>query len=261
MKISIVTPVLNDTRVARALDSVLAQRHRHTLELIVVDGGSTDGTPAILDRYRNRIAALISEPDDGIFDGMNKGIRRATGDVVGILCADDRYSDQFVFRDVLRAFEDAAVEACYGDQTYVNEQGRTVRHWRAGAPSRAAWHAGWMPPHPTFFVRRRTYQEYGGFDTRFPIAADYELMLRLLFRHRIRTVHLDRVLVHMAPGGTSTASAAAILQGNREAFLAWRSNGLRGGWFVPVLKPARKLLQLARPRLLPSVSAELPHTT
>ena len=119
MKISIITPVFNDPRVSRALDSILAQRHDHELELVVVDAGSTDGTMEILATYSDRISTLISEPDDGIYDGMNKGIRRATGDVVGILNADDRYADNLVLHDVMEAFEDNETDACYGDLVYV----------------------------------------------------------------------------------------------------------------------------------------------
>ncbi len=125
------TPVLNDLSVGRALGSILSQRHRHEAELIVIDGGSTDGTLDLLKRYEDRIAVLVSEPDDGIYDAMNKGIGRATGGVVGVLCADDRYSDPFVFRDVLAAFGDEAVDACYGHLAYTDGTDRVVRHWRS----------------------------------------------------------------------------------------------------------------------------------
>ena len=166
MKISIVTPVFNDVRVGRALDSVLSQRHEHELELIVVDAGSTDGTPEVLERYRERVSVLVSEPDRGIYDGMNKGVGLATGDVVGILNADDRYGDPLALRDVMEAFRREDVDACYGDLVYTNEAGKAVRYWKAGA--RRRWRLGWMPPHPTFFTRRRVYERYGAFDLRYP---------------------------------------------------------------------------------------------
>ena len=198
MKISVITPVFNDPRVARALDSILSQRHEHELELIVVDAGSTDDTMEILEGYRDSVTTLISEPDDGIYDGMNKGIRLATGDVVGILNADDRYSDEFVLRDVLETFSDSETDACYGNLVYVNDDDEIVRYWKSGGHSAGKWYWGWMPPHPTFFVRRNMYEQYGVFDLGFPIAADYELMLRLLFKKRVRVKYLDRVLVRMA---------------------------------------------------------------
>ena len=243
MRISIVTPVFNDRRVGRALDSILAQKHGHELELIVVDAGSTDGTMAVLERYRDRIDILISEPDDGIYDGMNKGIRRATGDVVGILNADDRYADDFVLRDVMDTFADGRADACYGNLVYVNEDDDVTRYWKSGEPNMAKWRWGWMPPHPTFFVRRRVYERHGGFDLEFPIAADYELMLRLFLKARIRVRYIDRVLVRMAMGGASNGSISNIIRANAEVARAWRRNHLRGGFLVPFLKPASKVFQ------------------
>lgn len=243
MRISIVTPVFNDRRVGRALDSILAQKHGHELELIVVDAGSTDGTMAVLERYRDRIDTLISEPDDGIYDGMNKGIRRATGDVVGILNADDRYADEFVLRDVANALDDDSADACYGNLVYVNEDDDVTRYWKSGEPDMAKWRWGWMPPHPTFFVRRRVYERHGGFDLEFPIAADYELMLRLFLKARIRVRYIDRVMVRMAMGGASNGSISNIVKANAEVARAWRANGLRGGLLVPLLKPASKVFQ------------------
>lgn len=243
MRISIVTPVFNDPRVARALDSILSQRHEHELELIVVDAGSTDNTMKILDGYREGITTLISEPDDGIYDGMNKGVRLATGDIVGILNADDRYADELVLRDVLGTFSDSDTDACYGNLVYVNDNDEIVRYWKSGGHSAGKWRWGWMPPHPTFFVRRGIYERHGVFDLGFPIAADYELMLRLLFKERVRVEYLDRVLVRMALGGASNGSVSNIIKANQEVARAWRRNNLGGGFLVPFLKPASKVLQ------------------
>ncbi|MCY4652891.1 MAG: glycosyltransferase family 2 protein [Dehalococcoidia bacterium] len=249
MKISIISPVFNDVRVARALDSILSQRHEHDLELIVVDAASTDGTMEVLRRYGDRITTLISEPDNGIYDGMNKGIRHATGDVVGILNADDRYADEYVLRDVAEMFADEDVEACYGNLVYVNHNDEIVRYWKTGRTGLRKWYWGWMPPHPTFFVRRRIYDEYGDFNLGFPIAADYELMLRLFVRQRISVKYLDRILVRMALGGESNGSISNIIKANSEVARAWRLNGLRGGFLVPFLKPASKIFQfVGRPR-------------
>lgn len=249
MKISIITPVFNDPRVSRALDSILAQRHDHELELVVVDAGSTDGTMEILATYSDRISTLISEPDDGIYDGMNKGIRRATGDVVGILNADDRYADNLVLHDVMEAFEDNETDACYGDLVYVDEDDKVARYWKSGSPSVAKWYWGWMPPHPTFFVRRSVYDRHGLFDLGYPIAADYELMLRLFLKQGINVKYLDRVMVRMSLGGASNGSIPNIVKANAEVARAWRSNGLSGGFLVPILKPASKIFQfVGRPR-------------
>ncbi len=244
MRISIVTPVFNDVRVGRALESIFAQKHEHQLETIVIDAGSTDGTMDVLERYRSDVDILISEPDRGIYDGMNKGIQLSTGDVVGILNADDRYSDPHVLTDVLDTFADESVDAAYGDIVYMDEAGAVSRYWRSGAPGLWAWYLGWMPPHPSFFVRKRVYDKYGVFDLDFSIAADYELMLRFVVKHRITTKYMRRVLVNMAPGGNSTKSIANIVKANLEVGRACRNNGLRGGFLVPFLKPARKILQL-----------------
>lgn len=244
MKISIVTPVFNDVRVARALDSILSQQCDHDLELIVVDAGSTDGTLAILERYRDKISVLISEPDQGIYDGMNKGIRRATGEIIAILNADDQYSDAFVVRDVASIFHQENVDACYGDLVFINKAGKTVRYWKSSNYRRIKWYLGWMPPHPTFFVRRHVYERHGLFDLRYSIAADFELMLRFLFKCHINVQYLPRTLVKMAVGGTSNESIAAIIRGNVEVMRACWQNGVRlTGLLVPFMKPARKVFQ------------------
>ncbi len=246
--ISIITAVYNDPRVERALDSLLSQDLPESsgLELIVVDGGSTDGTLDVLKGYGGQIGVFISERDEGIYDAMNKGIARASGDVIGILNADDRYADVYVLRDVLQAFDDHEVLACYGDLVYVDDNDRVVRYWRSGEHRRAKWYAGWMPAHPTFFVRREVYERYGVFDTQYRIAADYELMLRLLVKRRVKAAYIDRVMVRMANGGHSNRSAGNVLQAAREVRRAWQNNGLAGGQLAPVLKPAQKVFQFVR---------------
>lgn len=245
-KISIVVPVLNDIRVVRALDSILAQQLSHALEVIVIDAGSTDGTREVLETYRDRLSLLVSEPDAGIYDGMNKGIQRATGEVLGILCADDRYSDPFVLRDVMATFCNDDTDACYGDLAYANQKNSIIRYWKAGKYRHHKWHFGWMPPHPTFFIRRDLYVRYGLFDLRYPIAADYELMLRLLFMHNIRIKYLDRILVTAALGGNSNASLRVIVRANLEIRQIWRDSNLRYGSLVSILKPSCKIFQYLR---------------
>ena len=247
MKLTITIPVFNEPRIARALDSILAQRlpAAVALELVVVDATSTDATPDVLARYADRIDTLVSEPDEGIYDGMNKGVALATGDVVGILSANDRYADDHALAAVAAAFAASEVDACYGDLEYRTDDGRLVRRWRAGEHGRAKWRLGWMPPHPTFFVRRAVYQRLGAYDLRYPIAADYELMLRFMFKHNIRARYLPRTLVAMSPGGTSNASLGAVARANIEVARAWRNNGLGGWQLAPILKPARKIPQFA----------------
>jgi glycosyltransferase len=246
MKVSIVTPVYNDTRVGRALDSILAQRFDGEVESIVIDGGSGEETLAVLERYRPSLGLFISERDRGIYDAMNKGILRATGDIVGILNADDRYHDELVLRHVCDAFQDPAVQAVYGDLVYVNGDDQCVRYWRSGVYRRWKFYLGWMPPHPTFFVRRSLYERYGVFKLEFPVAADYEIVLRFLLKHKVRAAYIPRVLVCMSMGGNSNKSLRNIARGNREVLQAWRQNGLAFGYLAPVLKPASKVMQYVR---------------
>ena len=229
MKIAIITPVLNDTRVARALDSILAQCHDHQLELIVVDGGSTDSTLEILEEYRDRITTLISESDDGIYDAMNKGIRCATGDVVGILNADDRYADQFALRNAMAAFADKETDACYGDLIFVDDNDEVVSYWNAGISRVRRWVQGqilppWAPPHPTFFVRRSVYERYGVFRLDIPTAADTELMMRLIYKCRINVKYIDRTLVRFAQGGWSSNFDQGRIRADSETVYLWRLN-------------------------------------
>lgn len=246
MKISIITPVYNDPRVCRALDSILSQDYEGEPEIIVVDGGSTRSTLDVLERYRRHIAVLVSEPDRGVYDAMNKGIRLATGEVVGILNADDRYNDPLVLRDVATVLADNKVDACYGDLVYVDSKDRVVRYWKSGPYRPIRFYFGWMLPHPTFFVRRNVYEQYGYFDLNNPIAADYELMLRFLLKNKLSVRYIPRVLVRMSLGGKSNRSIGNIIRANIEVWRAWRKNNLRFGYLVPILKPARKWIQFVR---------------
>lgn len=243
MKISIITPVYNDPRVSRALDSILSQKYEGDLEIIVIDGGSDQPTLDVFERYRHHINILVSEPDQGVYDAMNKGIRLATGEVIGILNADDRYNDDQVLRNVAAVMRDPQIDACYGDLVYVNSKDRVVRYWKSGIYRPIKFYFGWMPPHPTFFVRKRVYEQYGLFDLSFPIAADYELMLRFILKHKIHVKYIPRVLVRMALGGKSNRSLGNIVKANLEVWRAWKKNNLSFGYFVPILKPARKLVQ------------------
>lgn len=243
MDVSIVTPVLDEPRLASAIESVRDQRTTATIELLVVDGGSGDETTHILDDYDTDIDVLVREPDDGLYDAMNKGIERASGDVVGILNADDRYEGPTVIQSVLDALDETGADSCYGDLVYVDEADDVVRYWRAGECHPRKFYLGWMPPHPTFYARRAVYEQFGTFDLAYSIAADYELMLRFLLKHGISTTYLDRLLVRMTTGGTSNASVGNIIRANREVYRAWRDNGLRGGGLVPLLKPLRKVTQ------------------
>ncbi|SMH55423.1 glycosyltransferase family 2 protein [Maritimibacter sp. HL-12] len=234
MRITIVTAVFNaQATVADAIGSVAAQSHPD-LEHLVIDGGSTDGT---LDAIRScdcdRLA-LVSEPDDGIYDALNKGISRATGEVVGLVHADDFLAHRDVIKQVAEAFSDPEVDAVYGDLDYVaaSDSARIIRHWKAGAfrPARLKW--GWMPPHPTLFLRRRVFEAHGLYDTGFRIAADYDAVLRYFGTGTLCAVYLPEVLVKMRVGGESNRSLERIWTKSREDYAAIRRNRVGG---VPTL--------------------------
>lgn len=248
MKISIITPVYNEPRIKRALDSIYRQRSSYEIEVVVIDAGSFDKTSDLLELYKDRIDILVSESDEGIYDGMNKGVERATGDVIGILNADDAYADEDVLSDVMNAFlKNPEIDACYGDVVFLDDNAKVRRYWKSSPHRRVKWYLGWRPPHPSFFVRRRAYELYGRFNLNFPIASDYEFQLRLLLRYRIRCLYLEnRTLVYMAPGGVSNGSVLNIIKGNLEARRAWKYNQLLGGTLVPILKPFRQIEQFFR---------------
>jgi glycosyltransferase len=243
--LSIITVTLNGaSTLADCLNSVKMQSKG--AEHIIIDGGSTDGTAALLAQYGDATAQVVSEPDRGIYDAMNKGILLATGEVIGILNADDFYPAADILARVAAVFEDKQVQACYGDLVYVNAGDTThiSRYWRAGeyAGSRRFYH-GWMPPHPTFFVRRSVYARCGLFNLELGSAADYELMLRFLVRYGITAVYIPEVLVHMRSGGVSNASLRNRLQANRMDRRAWDVNKLQPYPWTLLIKPLRKLGQ------------------
>jgi glycosyltransferase len=230
LKISVITAVFNNRQtIAAAIDSALSQAGAQ-IELIVIDGGSTDGTLGVLRGYEEHLAVLVSEPDRGMYDALNKGIQRATGDVVGFLHSDDLFADERVLARIAAAFADPDVGAVYGDLQYVSKDDPdvVVRYWRSGefSQSRLGW--GWMPPHPTLYVRRAVYDRLGAFDLRYRIAADYDTMLRFLGKGKVRAAYIPEVLVKMRLGGASNRSLANIVRKSWEDYLVLRRNGIGG---------------------------------
>ena len=228
MKISVVTVAMNAAEtIAETIDSVNSQTHTER-EHLVIDGGSTDGTLDIIRAREADLTEWLSEPDRGIYDAMNKGIGRASGDVVGLLNADDVYADDDVLSSVARVFSDPTVEASYGDLVYVERSNpeRVVRYWRSTVYRPGLFERGWMPAHPTFFVRRSTYQRLGLYNLRLRFQSDLELTARYIGIHAIRTRYIPRILVRMRTGGTTNRSIGNIVRGNLESYAALKALGL-----------------------------------
>ncbi|MBK8085083.1 MAG: glycosyltransferase [Devosia sp.] len=247
MKITVVTATYNcASTIGDCLRSVAGQTHPH-IEHIVVDGASGDGTVDVLHRHASQLSRIISEPDNGIYDALNKGVANASGDIVGFLHADDLYADNKVLEDVAVAFQNPEVDAVYGDLTYVQkaDTDKVVRYWRSSPFTRASLARGWMPPHPTLYLRRGVYERFGGFDLSYRIAADYDFMLRVLGAINGKVTYLPRVLVKMRLGGESNRSIHNVIRKSAEDLRALRSNGV-GGLASLVLKNGSKLVQFVR---------------
>jgi glycosyltransferase involved in cell wall biosynthesis len=223
---------------------VLAQDYPN-IEYIIVDGASKDDTLSIVNRYKEKIATIQSEPDKGIYDAMNKGVRLAKGDLIGILNSDDFYADAQVISDIVKTVQLAGADGCYADLVYVdrNETSRVVRTWKSGEYRHGQFMRGWMPPHPTFFVKRAIYAKHGLYSLQLRSAADYELMLRLIHKHGISLAYLPRVITKMRAGGQSNVTLKNRWKANKEDRLAWKMNGLQPGFLTLIRKPLSKLIQ------------------
>jgi glycosyltransferase involved in cell wall biosynthesis len=245
MKVSIITASYNSAEnIAFALKSVANQQY-NDIEHIIIDGNSSDDTIRIVSDF-SHVRVLVSEPDKGIYDAMNKGISMATGDIVGILNSDDYYVSDDVIDKVAQVFKnDPTVECLYADLDYVSKSNtsRTIRKWRSGKYDERSFYMGWMPPHPTFFVRRELYKTYGDFNLTLHTAADYELMLRFLLRFKAKCYYLQQTIIHMRTGGASNLSLWARIKANRQDKKAWALNNLHPRFYTLYLKPFRKILQ------------------
>lgn len=246
MKISIITATFNSASTLRdTIDSIFSQTYQDW-ELIIEDGCSKDGTLAIAREYESRCNGrmhIYSEKDNGLYDAMNRGIARATGDVIGILNSDDFYYDERVLEDIANAFERKDVDCVYGNLVFIdgNNPNKVLRIWKGSQHECGAFLRGWHPAHPTFYAKRMWFERFGAFNLQYAVSADFELMLRFIEKGQIRNAYIDRYFVKMRMGGESTGSIRNIIRGNRNILKALRDNGF---------KPSR--LYLAQ-RLIPKL--------
>lgn len=244
MKISIVTAVRNRLEtVTESITSVQNQTWSER-EHIIQDGCSTDGTLEIIRQLADERTYIISARDTGIYNAINLGISRSSGEIIGLMHSDDSFAHSHVLEKIAKAFEDPAIDGVYGDLDYVSasDQNRVIRHWKSGGYRPEILKRGWMPPHPTLYLRRRIFEEWGLYDTDYHISADYDAMLRYLAKGKIRLSYIPEVLVKMRVGGESNRSLGRIWLKSREDYKALRHNGV-GGVGALVWKNVSKLGQ------------------
>ncbi len=219
MKVSIITVVYNRaSTIERTIRSVLNQSHNN-IEYVIVDGNSNDGTMTVVDQYRNQISTVICEKDQGMYDALNKGIKAATGDIVGILHADDEFTNENIIQQIVEKFQsNPVIDAIYGDVGFVHadQQHKIVRYYSSAIFRTNLFKFGFMPAHPTFFCYRRFYEQFGYYRTDLEIAADFDLLLRFLRKHQLFTVYIPEMLVRMNMGGKSTNGISSTIKINKE---------------------------------------------
>lgn len=245
MKVSIITVTYNSVNTLNdTIQSVFNQTYSD-IEYIVIDGNSSDGTIDVIRDNQNIVSKWVSESDQGIYDAMNKGLKMATGDIIGIINADDFYADERVVEDMVKIFQNTNSDACYADLDYVeeNDLDKIQRKWRAGEYKKGSFYNGWMPPHPTVFIKKNVYEKYGNFNLELGTAADYEIMLRFIHKNNIRVEYLPRTLIKMRTGGASNATLLNRIKANSNDRKAWKVNNLKPRFYTLTLKPLRKIMQ------------------
>jgi glycosyltransferase involved in cell wall biosynthesis len=243
ISITLITVTYNaGATIARCIESVIAQNFKN-LEYIVIDGGSTDNTLQIINQYKDHIDILISEPDKGMYDAINKGIQRAGSDIIGTLNADDIFADNDVLSTISAIFAAPGVDILYGNLDYVDVNETIVRKWRTKSYTKGFYNFGWMPAHPTFYCRRSLFNSLGFYSLEYGTAADYELMLRFMHNTNLNAFFLNRVIVKMQIGGVSNKSPVNRLKAWGFDLKAMRNNGIKIPLLTLIIKPLRKLRQ------------------
>jgi glycosyltransferase involved in cell wall biosynthesis len=245
-KISLITVACNAGKtIDQCIRSVIAQNYPN-IEYIVIDGGSTDNTLQVIEQYKQHIHIFISEPDNGIYDAMNKGIKLAKGNIVGMLNADDFFADTNILNSVAVTFTRQDTDAIYGDIDYIKSDGAIARKWQSGAYKNGMFNWGWMPPHPTFYCKRSLFEKLGLYDLQYGTAADYELMLRFIHFNKVNVYYLNRTMVKMRIGGVSNKTFINRLNAWRFDIKAMQKNGVTLPLLCILFKPLRKITQYCR---------------
>ena len=245
MKVSIITVTLNSEKyLSDCIRSVRRQNYKD-IEHIIIDGKSTDGTLRIIYKNLDSISSWISETDRGMYDAINKGLEMATGDIVGVLNSDDMFASADSVRSIVDCFQTTKADSIYGNLIYVDPEDphKVVRYWKSNSYKRSRFRYGWMPAHPTFYVRRELLSQYGLYENHYFTAADYEFMARYLFLNKISSQYLDAMLVKMRTGGLSNGSFKKWFRANRRDYLAMRKNKIPFSFLVSIMKPLLKLPQ------------------
>lgn len=242
-KVSVITTTYNDAANLGKIMEQVAKQDYENLEYIIVDGGSTDDSHELIRQMEKKMPGRvrwISEPDSGIYDAINKGIRLATGDIIG--CCFDQYADENVISRMVSAMETEGTDGVHGDLCYMDGE-RIVRKWHQGQGS---IRSGWMPGHPTLYLRREVYERFGVYKTDYRIAADYEFMVRILYRKQVTLSYLPEILIYMSHGGTSTNSLGAYVESLKEGHRALKENKVSFAWFTDLCRIMRVLMQFVK---------------
>lgn len=248
MKITIVTVCYNsEVTIEETIQSVALQTYPN-IEYIIVDGGSKDTTLSIIKKYDLVISKWVSEPDKGLYDAMNKAISMATGDVIGLINSDDLFCDHNALQKVIDVFKkNKNLDSVYADLFYVSQHdtNKIVRRWVTG--KQRSFKYGWHPAHPTFYIKKSVYDQYGLFDLSFKLAADFEIMLRFLDKHKINTTYLPAPLVKMRLGGETNKSFKNIYYQNIECIRAFNKNNIKvAKFFYPFFRIIPKFFQFKK---------------
>ena len=228
MKVSIITATYNSANtIIDTLRSLENQTYKN-IEYIIIDGASKDNTSDVINANPTGVTSMISEPDRGIYDALNKGIDAATGDIVGFLHSDDLFSSDTAIEDIVKQFNLTSADAVYADLEYVSKDNlsQVVRLWKSGKYNKNKLKNGWMPPHPTYYMKRELYEKFGSFDLSFKIAGDYDSLLRYLWKNNISMSYIPKVLLKMRVGGASNRSLKNIIQKTKEDISALKNNGV-----------------------------------